>query len=62
MHRIKKPVCQDLFLLRAHQLQIVEAKVYTTLHGYALDTFQVMDPCAPPHITETLSHTSSTNY
>ncbi|HEU5284471.1 MAG TPA: [protein-PII] uridylyltransferase [Burkholderiales bacterium] len=23
---------------------IVEAKVYTTLHGYALDTFQVMDP------------------
>jgi [protein-PII] uridylyltransferase len=23
---------------------IVEAKVYTTVHGYALDTFQVMDP------------------
>ena len=23
---------------------IVEAKVYTTLHGYALDTFQVLDP------------------
>ena len=23
---------------------IVEAKIYTTLHGYALDTFQVMDP------------------
>jgi [protein-PII] uridylyltransferase len=23
---------------------IVEARVYTTLHGYALDTFQVMDP------------------
>ncbi|HZR03831.1 MAG TPA: [protein-PII] uridylyltransferase, partial [Burkholderiales bacterium] len=23
---------------------IVEAKIYTTLHGYALDTFQVLDP------------------
>ena len=23
---------------------IVEAKIYTTLHGYALDTFQIMDP------------------
>jgi len=26
---------------------IVEAKIYTTRHGYALDSFQVMDP-APP--------------
>jgi [protein-PII] uridylyltransferase len=28
----------------ATHFNIVEAKIYTTRHGYALDTFQVMDP------------------
>ncbi|MGH8771082.1 MAG: [protein-PII] uridylyltransferase [Burkholderiales bacterium] len=31
------------FFQRVHY-SIVEAKIYTTRHGYALDTFQVMDP------------------
>ncbi len=26
------------------QFSIIEARIYTTLHGYALDTFQVMNP------------------
>jgi [protein-PII] uridylyltransferase len=34
------------FLGRAH-LSIVEAKVHTTRHGYALDTFVVHDPANP---------------
>jgi [protein-PII] uridylyltransferase len=36
---------------------IVEAKVYTTLHGYALDTFQVMDPArAGGHYRDILAY------
>lgn len=31
------------FFQRIHY-SIVEAKIYTTRHGYALDTFQIMDP------------------
>ena len=37
------------FFGRAH-LSILEAKIYTTRHGYALDTFAVHDP-ANPHAT-----------
>jgi [protein-PII] uridylyltransferase len=36
---------------------IVEAKVYTTLHGYALDTFQVMDPVrATTHYRDVIAY------
>jgi len=28
------------------QFSIIEARIYTTLHGYALDTFQIMNPAA----------------
>ncbi len=36
---------------------IVEAKIYTTLHGYALDTFQVMDPArATSHYRDVIAH------
>ena len=36
---------------------IVEAKVYTTLHGYALDTFQVMDPArATSHYRDVIAY------
>jgi [protein-PII] uridylyltransferase len=36
---------------------IVEAKVYTTVHGYALDTFQVMDPAkATAHYRDVISY------
>lgn len=35
---------------------IVEAKIYTTLHGYGLDTFQVMDPVkATAHYRDIIS-------
>ena len=36
---------------------IVEAKIYTTLHGYALDTFQVMDPAkATSHYRDMIAY------
>ncbi len=36
---------------------IVEAKIYTTLHGYALDTFQVMDPAkATTHYRDVIAY------
>ncbi|MGH8676905.1 MAG: [protein-PII] uridylyltransferase, partial [Burkholderiales bacterium] len=36
---------------------IVEAKIYTTRHGYALDTFQVMDPSrATLHYRDVISY------
>ena len=36
---------------------IVEAKIYTTLHGYALDTFQVMDPVkATTHYRDVIAY------
>jgi [protein-PII] uridylyltransferase len=36
---------------------IVEAKIYTTLHGYALDTFQVMDPAkATSHYRDVIAY------
>jgi [protein-PII] uridylyltransferase len=36
---------------------IVEAKVYTTLHNYALDTFQVMDPAgATTHYRDVIAY------
>ena len=36
---------------------IVEAKVYTTLHGYALDTFQAMDPVrATAHYRDVIAY------
>jgi len=35
-----------LRLLRIGRLQHLDAKIYTTRHGYALDTFQVMDIAA----------------
>jgi len=36
---------------------IVEARVYTTLHGYALDTFQVMDPAkATTHYRDVIAY------
>ena len=36
---------------------IVEAKIYTTRHGYALDTFQVMDPAhATAHYRDLISY------
>ena len=36
---------------------IVEAKIYTTLHGYAMDTFQVMDPAkATAHYRDVLAY------
>ena len=34
---------------------IVEAKIYTTLHGYALDTFQVMDTGSGKHYREMIA-------
>ncbi|MEX0958472.1 MAG: [protein-PII] uridylyltransferase [Burkholderiales bacterium] len=39
------------------RFSIVEAKVYTTRHGYALDTFQVMDPArATSHYRDLISY------
>ena len=36
---------------------IVEAKVYTTVHGYALDTFQVLDPAkATAHYRDLIAY------
>jgi [protein-PII] uridylyltransferase len=36
---------------------IVEAKIYTTLHGYALDTFQAMDPAkATTHYRDVIAY------
>jgi len=36
---------------------IVEARVYTTVHGYALDTFQVMDPArATTHYRDVIAY------
>jgi len=36
---------------------IVEARVYTTLHGYALDTFQVLDPAkATAHYRDLIAY------
>lgn len=39
------------------RFSIVEAKVYTTRHGYALDSFQVMDPArATSHYRDLISY------
>ena len=43
----KEPVRADLRLFRARGLSILEAKIHTTRHGYALDTFTVHYPSDP---------------
>ena len=45
----------------ARGLSILEAKIHTTRHGYALDTFTVHDPANPTRRNVTRSRSSSTN-
>jgi [protein-PII] uridylyltransferase len=41
----------------ATNFNIVEAKIYTTRHGYALDTFQIMDPArSSAHYRDLISY------
>jgi len=40
----ENPVRAICGFFQSINFSIVEAKIYTTRHGYALDSFQVMDP------------------
>ena len=54
--RPERPVRAHLRLLRVGRpVSIVDAKIYTTRHGFALDTFQVMDVGNMPHPRDMIS-------
>jgi len=55
-----RAICSHaLRLLRVGGSASVDAKIYTTRHGYALDTFQVMDIGSVPHPRDMIAQIES---